>query len=149
MCDVILSRKVVTLTLFTVRGLQRELCWSSGGGCYSILVRLKWRKRKIMTSISLNVTVAVLINFWVNKWVVDLFYSFPIIHTNKLNARVKTVTCLKGGMRDGGKQLKRLDGGQTKWLSGESRWLVKDTEVGRNSSCTRKQPNQTRSRGLE
>lgn len=44
----------------------------------------------------------------------------------------------KGGMRDGGQQLKRLDGGQAKWLSGESRWLVKDTEVGRNSSCTRK-----------
>lgn len=79
----------------------------------------------------------------------QLFYFFHIIHTNKLNACVETVTRLKGGVHDGGKQLKRLDGGQTKWPSGESRWLVKDTEVGRNSSCTRKQPNQTRSLGLE
>lgn len=79
----------------------------------------------------------------------QMFYFFPIIHTNKLNACVETVTRLKGGMRDGGKQLKRLDGGQTKWLSGESRWLVKDTEVGRNTSRTRKQPKQTHSLGLE
>lgn len=84
------------------------------------------------------------------------FIFFSIIHTinccnysevfflfffTNLTACVETVTRLKGSMRDGGKQLKRLDGGQTKWLSGESRWLVKDSGVGRNSPCTRKQPN--------
>lgn len=92
------------------------------------------------------------------------FIFFSIIHTinccnysevlfffffTNLTACFETVTRLKGCMCDGGKQLKRLDGGQTKWLSGESRWLVKDSGVRRNSPCTRKQPNQTRSLGLE